>query len=59
MLETALRQSLILSKGNFSVFVLRPISAVCLAIAIILLLSPLLPILKRKRSLIVQEGSEG
>lgn len=58
MLEISLRQSLLLSKGNFSIFVLRPISAGCLAIALILLLSPLLPVMKRER-LIPKEGSEG
>jgi len=57
MLEMSLRQSLILSKGDFSIFILRPISAGCLVIALILLLSPLFPALKRGR-LIAKEESE-
>jgi len=56
MLETSLRQSLILSKGDFSVFVVRPISGGCLLIALILLLSPLIPILKKRRLPIQQES---
>jgi len=43
MLETALRQSLIKSKGSFSIFFTRPISAVCLILAIALLIMPMLP----------------
>lgn len=58
MLEMSLRQSLIISKGDFSIFVLRPISAGCLVIALILLLSPLLPVLKRRRSLPREESAE-
>jgi putative tricarboxylic transport membrane protein len=39
--ENAFRQSLILSEGTFGIFFTRPISAVLLAIAIFLLLSPI------------------
>ena len=39
MSETAFRQSLILSDGRFSIFVNRPISAVALLIACLLLVS--------------------
>lgn len=48
MLETSLRQSLLISMGDFSVFVLRPVSLLCLAIAALLLLSPVL--LRRKHA---------
>lgn len=58
MLEMALRQSLIISKGDFSIFIHRPISVGCLAIALILLLSPLFPVLKKRR-LIPKDESEG
>jgi putative tricarboxylic transport membrane protein len=47
MLETALRQSLIKSKGSFSIFFTRPISAVCLILAIGLLIMPMLPWFRR------------
>jgi len=47
MMETALRQSLIKSKGSFSIFFTRPISATCLIIAIALMVMPLLPWFRR------------
>jgi len=49
MLENNLRKALILSQGDLTTFVSRPISAVCLAVAAVLLISPLLPALRRKR----------
>ncbi len=49
MMETALRQSLIKSKGSFSIFFTRPISAVCMIIALALLVAPLLPWFRRRR----------
>jgi putative tricarboxylic transport membrane protein len=41
MLENSLRQSLLISMGDFSIFLTRPISASCLIIALILSLSPI------------------
>ena len=52
MLENNLRKALILSHGDLSTFLLRPISAVCLVAALMLLIAPLLPILRRKRQVI-------
>jgi putative tricarboxylic transport membrane protein len=49
MLENNLRKALILSQGELSTFVSRPISATCLALAALLLATPLLPALRRKR----------
>jgi putative tricarboxylic transport membrane protein len=49
MLENNLRKALILSQGDLSTFLSRPISAVCLALAAMLLIVPLLPALRRKR----------
>jgi len=49
MLETALRLSLIKSKGSFAIFFASPISATCLIIALILLIIPILPWLRRRR----------
>jgi putative tricarboxylic transport membrane protein len=53
MFENAFRQSLILSKGDLSIFFLRPISVVMLSVALFLLISPLF--LKRPP---VQESAE-
>jgi len=49
LLEYSLKQSLIISKGSFSIFFTRPISAVCLGIALLLLIIPLAPLIGRKR----------
>jgi len=46
-MEQALRQSLILSNGDFAIFVTRPISAVCLGVAGLLIVLAALP--KKKR----------
>jgi len=58
LLENALRQSLILSGGSFGIFMVRPISAACLIIAVGLLLSSLLPMIRQKREKIVAEAEE-
>ncbi|HEY0570248.1 MAG TPA: tripartite tricarboxylate transporter permease [Enterovirga sp.] len=50
MLENNLRKALILSQGDLSTFVMRPISAICLVFAAVLLIAPLLPALRRKRA---------
>jgi putative tricarboxylic transport membrane protein len=44
-----MRQSLLLSQGNFAVFFTRPLSAICLVLAAILLLTNLAPFLKGMR----------
>ncbi len=55
MLENNLRKSLILSQGEFSTFVTRPLSAIALLLALALLLSPLIPRLRGKRAAIALE----
>jgi putative tricarboxylic transport membrane protein len=55
LLENNLRKSLILSQGEFSIFLARPISAVCLLLALFLLLSPLLPTLRKRREVLALE----
>jgi putative tricarboxylic transport membrane protein len=42
LFENAFRQSLIISKGSFAIFFTRPISAVMLTVALLVLASPLL-----------------
>ncbi len=49
MIENAFRQSLIMSHGNFSIFVVRPISGILVVSAIILLITPIV-FGKRKQS---------
>jgi putative tricarboxylic transport membrane protein len=55
MLENNLRKALILSQGGFDIFVTRPISAVCLAVAFVLLVSPLIPRGRARRETIAME----
>jgi putative tricarboxylic transport membrane protein len=49
MLENALRQSLLISQGSFLIFVTRPISAIALGFAFLLLFTTLLPSFKKRR----------
>jgi putative tricarboxylic transport membrane protein len=58
IMETALRQSLLHSRGSFSVFLTRPIAAVLIFVSLFLLAAPLFPSLHRKRENMVKEGSE-
>jgi putative tricarboxylic transport membrane protein len=58
LLENALRQSLILSGGTFGIFVSRPISATCLVLGAALLLSSLLPMIRKKRETLVAEAED-
>ncbi|NVO15306.1 MAG: tripartite tricarboxylate transporter permease [Rhodoplanes sp.] len=52
MLEENLRRSLVISQGNFMVFVQSPISATLFALSAALLLLMLVPSLKRKREVL-------
>ena len=49
MLESNLRQSLTLSKGSFSIFFTRPIAAVTIILAIILLITAFIPYFTKAR----------
>jgi putative tricarboxylic transport membrane protein len=55
MLENNLRKALILSQGELMTFLERPISRYCLIAALILLLMPLIPFLRRKREAVALE----
>jgi TctA family transporter len=55
MMEENLRRALLLSRGDWSVFVTRPLSAGLLAAAALLLLIVLLPAVKSKRENVFQE----
>jgi len=52
MFENALRQSLIISDGSLAIFFRRPISATLLMIAIVLLISNVVPWLRGKKHLL-------
>ena len=56
MLENNLRKSLILSRGDFWVFLERPISLVCLIFAALILIVPMLPSLSKKREAIALDS---
>jgi putative tricarboxylic transport membrane protein len=55
MLEDALRQSLIISEGSPMIFFTRPISGTILGFTILLLLSPMLPKIRKKREVLPLE----
>ena len=55
MMENNLRKSLITSQGDFSIFFTRPLAAVSLVIALILLISPFIPWFRKKREEIPKE----
>ena len=50
LLEQNLRQSLIMSQGSFAIFVSRPISGVTLGFAFLLLLSNIVPFMRKRRA---------
>jgi putative tricarboxylic transport membrane protein len=49
MFELALRQSLLMSKGSFMIFITRPISGIALGVTFVLLISNILPSIKKRR----------
>jgi len=55
MLEENLRRSMLMFKGDPAIFVSRPVSATLLAIAVLLLLSILFPILRKTREKVFKE----
>jgi TctA family transporter len=54
-LEENLRRALIISRGDLSVFVTRPISAVLLSLAVVGLVIAILPAVRRKRDAVFSE----
>jgi len=55
MLEQNLRQSLLISEGSLTIFLSRPLSATSLVIALLLLLSAIIPSLGKRRRLMIAE----
>jgi putative tricarboxylic transport membrane protein len=58
LMETNLRQALLQSRGNLSVFFTRPISAVVMGIACILLLLQLFPAVRKKRAVLKDQEDQ-
>ena len=58
MLEAALRRSLLLSAGNPLIFFTRPISAGLMLVSFLLLVSPLVPRLKKQRAALPKGEAE-
>lgn len=56
MMEENFRRTLLLSRGDFTVLVTRPLSATLLGIAVLLLIIMLLPALRKKRQEAFVEG---
>ena len=48
LIENAMRQSLLMSDGSFTIFFTRPISLIFMIIGLALFLLPMLPFIKRK-----------
>ncbi len=55
LMEEKLRQALILSRGSFTTFIERPVSATLLAVALVMLVIALLPAMSKKRDQAFQE----
>ena len=55
MMEENLRRALLLSRGDWSAFVTRPLSAALLAMAVMLIVIVLLPSISKKREATFQE----
>ena len=55
LLEENLRRALIISRGELSVFVTRPISAVLLSLALVALVIAILPAVRRRRDAVFSE----
>lgn len=56
LMEENLRRAMLISRGDWSVFVTRPLSAVLLGFAVILLILTLLPMLRKKREEVFVES---
>jgi putative tricarboxylic transport membrane protein len=55
LLEDHLRRALIISRGDLSVFVTRPVSAALLALAVGALVLAVLPAIRKKREVVFSE----
>ncbi len=58
LMEENLRRALLISRGDPSVFITRPISATFMAITVLLLVFMILPAVRRKRDQVLEEAVE-
>ena len=58
MLETAMRQSLLISGGSFMIFLTRPISLTCLIVSLLIFMSGAIPSLRRRRERMIEQGEK-
>lgn len=58
IIETSLRQSLIISKGSLTIFFTRPISAIAMVITIASILSATFPLMKKLREKIAKKADK-
>jgi putative tricarboxylic transport membrane protein len=58
IMENALRQSLIMADGSLLIFLKRPLSAVFLITAALLMVTSAIPFMRKRRDLVGQEGSK-
>jgi len=58
LMENAFHQSLIISGGDFSIFLTRPITAICLFVALTLLLTPFIPWLQRGKDIVSKTAQD-
>jgi TctA family transporter len=49
MMEENLRRSLLMSRGDWTIFITRPIAAIMIAVAVVLMVAIALPIIRKKR----------
>ena len=56
LMEENLRRALLISRGDWSVFLTRPLSATLMAVAAFLLILSLLPALRKKRDEVFVES---
>jgi putative tricarboxylic transport membrane protein len=59
MMEQALRQGLMMSRGEFGIFLSRPISATMLAVAALVLLGHLFSVIRRAHTQRGQKRADG
>lgn len=57
--ERSLRQSLLASQGDITTFVTRPISATCVAIAVLLVLAPVYSKMRKKKKALADASGNG
>ena len=58
MMEENLRRSLLMARGDWSIFISRPLAATMIALAILLMIAIMLPAISKKREEVFIEEEE-